>query len=181
MRLTDRGENDKKKKMAVDYYRLMEHALREAEKGLAKGEVPVGALICNSDGKIIAKAHNLPISRHDPTAHAEILVLRNAGEYYENYRLAGATLVVTLEPCIMCMGAAFHARISRLVFGAFDPKSGAAGSLYDLSADGRFNHRIEVMSGIMEKECSNRLRDFFRLRRENNDRLNPAMNQIQGV
>ena len=165
MRLTDRGGNDKKKEMAMDYYQLMEHALREAEKGFTKGEVPVGALMSNSDGKIVAKAHNLPISRHDPTAHAEILVLRNAGEYYGNYRLTGSTLVVTLEPCIMCMGAAFHARISRLVFGAFDPKSGAAGSLYDLPADGRFNHRIEIISGIMEEACRNQLREFFRLRR----------------
>ena len=155
--------------MAIDYYELMEHALMEAEKGFKKGEVPVGALLTDPDGKIVAKAHNLPISRHDPTAHAEILVLRDAGAFYNNYRLTGSTLVVTLEPCIMCMGAAFHARISRLVFGAFDPKSGAAGSLYDLPQDGRFNHRIDVVSGIMDKMCSRQLQNFFQLRREKHD------------
>ena len=156
-------------KMAIDYYQLMEHALLEAEKGFQKGEVPVGALLSDPNGKIIAKAHNLPISCNDPTAHAEILVLRDAGAYYNNYRLTGSTLVVTLEPCIMCMGAAFHARVSRLVFGAFDPKSGAAGSLYDLPQDGRFNHRIDVVSGIMEKTCKRQLQNFFQLRREKHD------------
>ena len=156
-------------KMAIDYYQLMEHALMEAEKGFKKGEVPVGALLSDPNGKIIAKAHNLPISCNDPTAHAEILVLRDAGAYYNNYRLTGSTLVVTLEPCIMCMGAAFHARVSRLVFGAFDPKSGAAGSLYDLPQDGRFNHRIDVVSGIMETTCSRQLQNFFQLRREKHD------------
>ena len=156
-------------KMAIDYYQLMEHALMEAEKGFKKGEVPVGALLSDPNGKIIAKAHNLPISCNDPTAHAEILVLRDAGAYYNNYRLTGSTLVVTLEPCIMCMGAAFHARVSRLVFGAFDPKSGAAGSLYDLPQDGRFNHRIDVVSGIMEKTCKRQLQNFFQLRREKHD------------
>jgi tRNA(adenine34) deaminase len=168
-------------KMAIDFYHLMRQALREAEKGFAKGEVPVGALLTNSDGKIVAKAHNLPISRHDPTAHAEILVLRNAGEIYKNYRLTGSTLVVTLEPCIMCMGAAFHARISRLVFGALDPKSGAAGSLYDFHKDRRLNHRIEIISGIMEKECSDQLQDFFRLRREKHHVLNHERHQIRMV
>ena len=156
-------------KMAVDLYQLMKQALEEAEKGLEKGEVPVGALLSDPNGKVIAKAHNLPISRHDPTAHAEILVLRDAGAFYNNYRLTGSTLVVTLEPCIMCMGAALHARISRLVFGAFDPKSGAAGSLYDLPEDKRFNHRIDVVSGIMEKECRRQLQNFFQLRREKHD------------
>ena len=149
----------------------MKQALEEAEKGLEKGEVPVGALLSDPNGKVIAKAHNLPISRHDPTAHAEILVLRDAGAFYNNYRLTGSTLVVTLEPCVMCMGAALHARISRLVFGAFDPKSGAAGSLYDLPEDKRFNHRIDVVSGIMEKECTRQLQNFFKLRRESHDML----------
>ncbi len=167
--------------MAIDFYELMRHALREAEKGFAKGEVPVGALLTNSDGRILAKAHNLPISRHDPTAHAEILVLRNAGEFYKNYRLTESTLVVTLEHCIMCIGAAFHARISRLVFGAFDPKSGAAGSLYNLPEDGRFNHRMEVISGIMEKECSEQLQYFFRLRRKKNHVSDRRRNQIHVV
>ena len=170
-----------KQKMAIDFYQLMKHALREAEKGMVKGEVPVGALLTDSNGRIIAKAHNLPISHHDPTAHAEILVLRNAGEYNNNYRLTGSTLVVTLEPCIMCMGAAFHARISRLVFGASDPKSGAAGSLYDLPAERHFNHRIEVISGIMEKECSALLQNFFRHRRGKNHVSDRRRHQIQAV
>ena len=167
--------------MAIDFFHLMKHALMEAKKGFAKGEVPVGALLTDSDGNILTKAHNLPISHHDPTAHAEILVIRNAGEYYKNYRLTGSTLVVTLEPCIMCMGAALHARISRLVFGAFDPKSGAAGSLYELHEDRRFNHRIEVISGVLEKECSNLLQDFFRVRREKSHASDHGNNQIQMV
>ena len=158
-----------KQRMVIDFYQLMKQALAEAEKGVEKGEVPVGALLSDPNGKIVAKAHNLPISRHDPTAHAEILVLRDAGAFYNNYRLTGCTLVVTLEPCIMCMGAAFNARISRLVFGAFDPKSGAAGSLYDLPEDKRLNHRIDVVSGIMDKECSRQLQNFFKLRREIHD------------
>jgi tRNA(adenine34) deaminase len=171
MRLTEKEGRDRRSKMAIDFSQLMKHALREAEKGFEKGEVPIGALLCDPDGKIVAKAHNLPISHNDPTAHAEILVLRGAGAFYNNYRLTGSTLVVTLEPCIMCMGAAFHARISRLVFGAFDPKSGAAGSLYDLPQDRRFNHRMDVVSGIMEKESSRQLQDFFQLRREKHDAL----------
>ncbi len=151
--------------MAVDFHHLMKKALREAERGFTKGEVPVGAVLAGPDGDIVAKAHNLPISLNDPTAHAEILALRSAGTFYRNYRLTGATLLVTIEPCLMCMGAAINARISRLVFGAFDPKSGAAGSLYDLAADNRLNHRIEVISGIMEKECRKLMQDFFHLRR----------------
>ena len=110
------------------FYRLMGQALREAEKGFAEGEVPVGAVLAGPDGRIAAKAHNQPIALNDPTAHAEILVLRNAGALYENYRISSATLVVTIEPCLMCMGAVLNARISRLVFGAHDPKWGAAGS-----------------------------------------------------
>jgi len=151
--------------MAVDFHHLMKKALREAERGFAKGEVPVGAVLAGPDGDIVAKAHNLPISLHDPSAHAEILALRSAGALFKNYRITGATLLVTIEPCLMCMGAALNARISRLVFGAFDPKSGAAGSLYDLAADNRLNHRIEVISGIMEKECRKLMQDFFHLRR----------------
>jgi tRNA(adenine34) deaminase len=147
------------------FYPLMERALEEAEKGFAEGEVPVGAVLAGPDGRIVAKAHNQPIALNDPTAHAEILVLREAGALYKNYRINGAILVVTIEPCLMCMGAAFNARISRLVFGAHDPKWGAARSLYDLAADDRLNHRIEVVSGIMEKECGKLMQDFFRVRR----------------
>ena len=143
----------------------MAQALMEAEKGLAMGEVPVGAVLTGPDRTIVAKAHNQPISLQDPTAHAEILALRAGGAFCKNYRIKDATLVVTIEPCLMCMGAALNARISRLVFGAFDPKSGAAGSLYNLAADNRLNHRMEVISGIMEKECRNLMQDFFHLRR----------------
>lgn len=148
-----------------DYFQLMEQAIFEARKSREKGEVPVGAILIGADGEIITRAHNQPISLSDPTAHAEILALRSAALSSENYRLGGTTLIVTLEPCVMCMGAAIHARVSRLVFGAFDPKSGAAGSLYNLAADNRLNHRIDVISGIMEKECKAILQDFFKARR----------------
>jgi len=151
--------------MQNNYSLLMEQALSEARKGLEMGEVPVGAVLAGPDGEIVAKSCNQPIYLKDPTAHAEILTLRKGGEAYKNYRLMDTTLVVTIEPCAMCMGAALNARIARLVFGTFDPKAGAAGSLYDLAGDSRFNHRIEVISGIMEKECKDLLQDFFRVRR----------------
>ena len=144
---------------------LMEQAIEEARKGLIRGEVPIGAVLAGADGEIIAKHHNQPIFLKDPTAHAEILTLRTGGVFYNNYRLEHTTLIVTIEPCIMCMGAALHARIERLVFGAFDPKAGAAGSLYNLADDNRLNHRIEVVSRVMEKECGSLLKEFFRLRR----------------
>lgn len=143
----------------------MEHALIEATKGFEEGEVPIGAVIAGPDGNIISKAHNQPIALNDPTAHAEILALRKAGEALNNYRLNEATLVVTIEPCLMCIGAAIHSRISTLVFGSFDPKGGAAGSLYNPANDTRLNHQIEIISGIREKECGDLLRDFFRSRR----------------
>lgn len=151
--------------MGIDFYLLMQEALAEAKKGFAKGEVPVGAVLVDPEGKFLAKAHNQPISLNDPTAHAEILALREAGSLCGNYRMEGATLVVTIEPCLMCMGAAVNARIAHLVFGAPDPKWGAAGSLYDVAKDGRLNHRIEVTSGIMEEECIQLMQDFFRSRR----------------
>ena len=140
----------------------MEKALKEGLKGLEKGEVPIGAVITAPEGKIIARDYNQPISMKDPTAHAEILTLRKAGSFLGNYRLLGCTLVVTIEPCPMCIGAALNARISRIIFGAFDPKAGAVGSIYNLAEDDRLNHRIEVISGIMEKECADLLRSFFR-------------------
>ena len=151
--------------MPLDLSYFMSLALNEANEGLSKGEVPVGAVLVTQQGDIVARAHNQPIALNDPTAHAEILVMRKAGKALGNYRLTDTILVVTIEPCLMCMGAALNARISRLVFGAFDPKSGAAGSLYNLATDNRLNHRIEVISGIMEKECSRLLQDFFRVRR----------------
>ncbi len=148
-----------------DYELLMEQALIEAEMGFDEGEVPVGALVTGPEGDIIARAHNQPIRLNDPTAHAEILALRKAGEALKNYRLSEVTLIVTIEPCIMCIGAAIHSRVSTLVFGAFDPKGGAAGSLYNPANDTRLNHRIEIVSGIREKECGDLLKDFFRSRR----------------
>ena len=144
----------------------MQQALAEAEKGLSAGEVPVGAVLAGPDGQIVARAHNQPITLQDPTAHAEILVIREASLFLGNYRLKDTLLVVTVEPCIMCMGAAIHARIARLVFGSPDPKGGAAGSLYNVASDKRLNHEIEVTPGIMEQECRELIEGFFRGRRE---------------
>jgi tRNA(adenine34) deaminase len=152
--------------MYPDLYRLMKEALKEAERGLTKGEVPVGAVLAGSDGQIVARAHNQPIALNDPTAHAEILALRKAAQVLRNYRLNNTILVVTVEPCLMCMAAAINARISRLAFGADDPKGGAAGSLYNLASDDRLNHRIEITSGIMEKECRTLMQEFFKIRRK---------------
>jgi len=143
----------------------MKLAIEEAESAFSEGEVPVGAVLAGSDGRILARAHNRPIALKDPTAHAEILALRHAGAMVGNYRLNGCILVVTVEPCLMCMGAIIHARIARLVFGAFDPKAGAAGSLYDLSRDDRLNHKLEVVSGITGEPCQELMRRFFRARR----------------
>ena len=151
--------------MTGDVYDLMTEAIKEAEKAAAHGEVPVGAVITDEKGSIIARGYNQPISLNDPTAHAEILAMRQAALVRENYRLPGHTLVVTIEPCIMCMGAALNARIARLIFGAFDPKGGGAGSLYNLAQDNRLNHTIEVVSGVRSEECRELLQDFFRSKR----------------
>ncbi len=151
--------------MQIDLYQLMQQALVEAGKGYAEEEVPVGAVLATADGKIISSAHNQPIALNDPSAHAEILALRNAGQALENYRLIHTILVVTIEPCLMCMGAALHARVGHVVFGSADPKAGAAGSLYNIAADERLNHRIEITPGIMEKECKTLMQDFFKDRR----------------
>jgi len=144
---------------------FMKEALQEATKGFEKGEVPVGAVIVDPDGVIVARAHNQPISLNDPCAHAEILALRQAGIFYRNYRLEGSTLVVTLEPCRMCIGAAMHARVSRVVFGTLDPKWGAAGSLYNVPEDLRLNHRLEVISGVLAEQCLKLMQAFFQMRR----------------
>jgi tRNA(adenine34) deaminase len=151
--------------MESDLFHLMKEALRQAEKGFLNGEVPVGAVLASLDGRILAKAHNQPIALNDPTAHAEILVLRKASLDLQNYRLNDTFLIVTVEPCLMCIGAAIQARVSHLVFGAADPKAGAAGSLYNVASDPRLNHCIEVISGIMEEECRALMQSFFRLRR----------------
>jgi tRNA(adenine34) deaminase len=152
--------------MFPDFSLLMKEALQEAARGFEEGEVPVGAVVVDPEGSIVARAHNQPISLNDPCAHAEILALRQAGIFCKNYRIEGATLVVTIEPCLMCIGAAVHARIARLVFGALDPKSGAAGSLYNVPEDVRLNHRIEVIPGVLEEECRKLMQDFFRMRRD---------------
>jgi tRNA(Arg) A34 adenosine deaminase TadA len=149
---------------------LMGLAIAEARRGAEEGEVPVGAVVAskNADGAgagVIAAAHNRPIALNDPTAHAEMLTLRAAAAALGAYRLEGAALLVTLEPCVMCVGAMVHARIGELYFGARDPKAGALGSVYDIGRDGLLNHRIEVYGGLMEPECAALLRDFFRSRR----------------
>ena len=128
-------------------------------------DVPVGAVIIDENGNVIAQAANMREAQHDPTAHAEVLAIRWAAERLGTWRLDQATLVVTLEPCVMCAGAIVLSRLSRVVFGAWDPKAGAAGSLYDLLRDRRLNHRPEVISGVREIECGQILRDFFADRR----------------
>ena len=141
--------------------RFMELALREAEKAAHAGEVPVGAVVVLDD-KVIARGHNRTERDGDPTAHAEIVAIRKASKKIGNWRLSGAELYVTLEPCTMCIGAAVLARIDRLVFGCKDPKSGAVGSLYDISKESRLNHEIKVSQGILEEECSQILKRFFK-------------------
>ncbi|MDY6950512.1 MAG: tRNA adenosine(34) deaminase TadA [Thermodesulfobacteriota bacterium] len=144
---------------------FMKETILEAKKAAAKGEVPVGAVLVSGQGMVVAKAHNQTIALSDPTAHAEILAIRRAGQALGNYRLPQTVLYVTMEPCVMCMGALLHARIARLVFGAKDPKWGAAGSLYDLSSDPRLNHKIDVQGGILEKACRELIQAFFKEKR----------------
>jgi tRNA(adenine34) deaminase len=152
--------------MSWDLDQLMVRALKEAEAALAEDEVPVGAVVADADGRILALAHNRPRALNDPTAHAEVIALRRAGEVVSNYRLTGCILVVTVEPCIMCMGAAVNARVACLAYGAADPKAGAAGSLYDMASDSRLNHRMDVVSGVRGEECRKMMQRFFRTRRE---------------
>jgi tRNA(adenine34) deaminase len=142
----------------------MDLALAEAEKAEAAGEVPVGAVIVFED-KVVARGFNQPISTHDATAHAEIIALREAGRALGNYRMSGATIYCTVEPCMMCAGAMIHARITRLVFGTPDPKAGSAGSIYNVLTDPRLNHRVDVVTGVREDECVALLRNFFAKRR----------------
>ena len=139
-------------------------ALEQAREAQAAGEVPVGAAVVK-DGEIIGVGFNAPISRHDPTAHAEIAALRDAANKLGNYRLPGCELYVTLEPCAMCVGAILHARIARLVYGAADPKTGACGSVINLFAEPRLNHHASLTAGVMAKECGALLREFFAARR----------------
>ena len=140
-------------------------ALEEAESAGAAGDVPVGAVVLAPDGALLAKAGNERERAGDPTAHAEVLALRRAAEVTGSWRLAGATLVVTLEPCPMCAGALLAARVGRLVFGAPDPKAGACGTLYNLCADPRLNHELPVRGGVLAREAADLLRTFFATRR----------------
>lgn len=144
--------------------RFMREALVLARDAWAAGEVPVGAVVVRN-GEIVGRGFNAPISRHDPSAHAEIMALRDAAGSLGNYRLVGCSLYVTLEPCVMCMGAIFHARVERVVYGASDPKTGACGSIIDLPAETRLNHHAEVVGGILADECGGLLSGFFAQRR----------------
>jgi tRNA(adenine34) deaminase len=146
-------------------HRYMGEALAAALEGLAVGEVPVGAALVGEGGEVLARAFNRPIGLNDPTAHAEVLTLRLAAARLGNYRLPGTTLYVTIEPCIMCVGALIQARVKRLVFGAADMKAGACVSIYRLAADPRLNHRLEVRGGVRDAECRKLLQGFFKARR----------------
>jgi tRNA(adenine34) deaminase len=143
----------------------MQEALTCAREADLRGEVPVGAVIVDAAGAVLARAANSPIARHDPTAHAEILALRAAGRALGNYRLPGCVLYVTLEPCAMCVGALVHARLARIVYAAADPKTGACGSVFDLAATGKLNHRLEVTGGVLAEESAALLKQFFATRR----------------
>ena len=147
--------------VSEDYMRI---ALGEAQKAYREDEVPIGAVLV-SEGEILAQAHNMPIALNDPTAHAEILVLREASLRKSNYRLPNTILYVTVEPCLMCLGALLQARVSMLVFGAFDPKAGACGSFRDILPTPGITHKIKVVPGVLEKECREILQDFFKAKR----------------
>ena len=142
----------------------MRHALELASRAQAAGEVPVGAVVVK-DGEIIGRGFNAPITRHDPSAHAEMMALRDAAQRLGNYRLVGCELFVTLEPCVMCAGAIMHARIARVVFGANDLKTGACGSVLNVFAEPRLNHHADVLGGVLAEECGSMLSRFFALRR----------------
>lgn len=143
---------------------FMAMALEEARRARAEGEVPVGAVVV-AKGVAVARGHNCPIALNDPTAHAEIVAIRAAAQARSAYRLTGAELYVTIEPCVMCVGAMIQGRIARVVYGARDEKAGALGSVYDIGRDGLLNHRIEVLGGVMQAECVAIVREFFRGRR----------------
>ena len=145
-------------------HQFMRLAIEQAQLAAQSGEVPVGAVLVR-DGRVISQAFNKPIANHDPSAHAEMLALREGALIEENYRIPGSTLYVTLEPCAMCSGAMLHARIERVVFGATDPKTGAAGSVLDLFASKQINHQTSVKGGVLSEECGQLLRNFFKERR----------------
>ena len=145
---------------------FMELALDEAKKAGQIGEVPIGAILVSENGAVLSAAHNQTIKQVDPTAHAEILALREAAIKVNNYRLLNTSLFVTVEPCMMCMGALVHARVKRIIYGATDPKWGAAGSLYNFAEDFRLNHRVEIINGVREDECRELMQAFFRSKRK---------------
>ena len=139
--------------------------MQQAEAAWRIGEVPVGAVVVDGQGNVLGVGYNRTIIDSDPTAHAEIVALRAAAQHLDNYRLPGLTLYVTLEPCVMCIGAMLHARLARVVFGATDPKTGACGSVLDVGAVDRLNHHTTVIGGVLAEPCGNMLRQFFRERR----------------
>jgi len=152
----------------------MELALTEARRAREQGEVPVGAVVVGPDGTVWGRGFNRPIGASDPTAHAEIVALRQAAQGAGNYRLPGCTVYVTIEPCLMCVGALLQARVGRLVYGAADPKAGAVESLYDIPGDQRLNHRMEVTGGIQAEACRALMQEFFRARRGEGGSAAPA-------
>lgn len=154
----------------------MRYALQLADNARQQGEVPVGAVLVQND-QVIGEGWNQSISLHDPSAHAEMMAIRQAGKNLQNYRLIGSCLYVTLEPCSMCAGLLVHSRIHRLVFGASDLKTGAVGSLFNLLGDLRMNHQVAVKGGVMEQECGNKLSTFFKSRREHNKLLKLEANR----
>ena len=143
----------------------MRQALAEAEVAARHGEVPVGAILVGPAGDVIARDHNRPIGLNDPTAHAEVLVLRQAGSQLANYRLPNHVLYVTMEPCVMCVGAMVQARLAMVVYGTVDPRAGAVDSVFQIGRDGRLNHRLKVMGGVLGEECRAILQAFFRAKR----------------
>ncbi len=160
----------------VDDIFYMHLAMAQARLAAALSEVPVGAVIVDAKGAVVAQGCNRTLTSHDPSAHAEMLALRQAGRVLERYRFNELTLYVTLEPCIMCVGALIHARIKRVVFGAYDSKTGACGSMFSLMNDRRHNHRIEVTGGVLYAECAALLQNFFKGRRQllKRKRLSPS-------
>ncbi|MDS7719676.1 tRNA adenosine(34) deaminase TadA [Pantoea ananatis] len=154
----------------------MRRALTLAQRAWEQGEVPVGAVLVQGD-RVIGEGWNRPIGQHDPTAHAEIMALRQGGKVLENYRLLNTTLYVTLEPCIMCAGAMVHSRIGRLVYGAHDVKTGAAGSLIDILGHPGMNHQVALHQGVLEEECAAMLSGFFRMRRQQQKALRQAQRE----
>lgn len=144
---------------------FVSEALKEARKALKKGEVPVGAVVVDESGKIVARGHNSPVNSSDPTAHAEIVALKKASRLARNYRLNNFEIYVTKEPCVMCAGALVNARVKRIIFGCYDTKSGACGSVFNIADSKKLNHRIKITGGILEDDCRSLIQNFFKARR----------------